>query len=236
MPTVLALKLKAMESLQHKISYASDEEIIAKILDGENMLFEVLIRRYNPLLYKIARTYGFHHHDAEDLMQDSHFSAFQYLKRFRGEASYKTWLTRIHLNGCYQKLNKSQRDYDELTEASLADQQVISHTTALHQQTEQKVINNELREVLETSLQRIPLIYRSVFVLREIEGFNVTETSQLLSITPVNVKVRLNRAKTMLQEQLEKFYSTADLYEFHLRYCDKITRVVFDRIATSQQP
>jgi RNA polymerase sigma-70 factor (ECF subfamily) len=91
-------------------------------------------------------------------------------------------------------------------------------------------MNKELAKVLEESLQALPLIYRNVFVLREIEGFSVAETAELMNITPVNVKVRLNRAKVLLQKQLEGYYSSADIYEFHLRYCDKIVEGVFQRI------
>ncbi len=220
-----------MKTLQPNISYTSDEEIIEKILGGETMLFELLIRRYNPLLYKIARSYGFNHQDAEDLMQESHFSAFQYLKNFRGDASYKTWITKIHLNKCYQKLNDHHHKHEETSNDFFTDQDFLEPINTASRETEKKIINKELGKVLEESLQRIPLSYRSVFVLREIEGFSIIETAELLGITPVNVKVRLNRAKAMLQKQLEKFYSEADLYEFHLMYCDKIVKHVFERIS-----
>ncbi|PSL34502.1 sigma-70 family RNA polymerase sigma factor [Chitinophaga ginsengisoli] len=198
------------------------------------MLFEVLIRRYNALLYKIARSYGFNHEDAEDLMQESHFSAYKSLRTFRADASYKTWLTKIHINGCYHKLNQHAIHYEEATDDVINHHTTVTPTIGENQQTEQMVMNKELGRVLEESLQQLPLVYRSVFVLREIEGFSVAEAADLLSITPVNVKVRLNRAKTMLQKQLEKFYSVADLYEFHLMYCDKIVRNVFERIAREQ--
>ncbi|RYY94887.1 MAG: sigma-70 family RNA polymerase sigma factor [Chitinophagaceae bacterium] len=213
-----------MEIQGIEIRYASDEELVAKIVAGETLLFEVLIRRYNPLLYKIARSYGFGHHDAEDLMQESHIAAYRYLGGFRGAASYKTWLTRIHLNHCHKKSGQpaGAAGVDALpgeTEAAPA------------AGPEQLLINRELGRALEQSLQRIPLAYRSVFVLREVEGFSVAETAALLGITAVNVKVRLSRAKAMLQKQLEQFYAGAGLYEFHLRYCDAIVARVYEAIA-----
>lgn len=220
-----------METL--KSSYTTDQEIIEKILLGETALFEVLIRRYNPLLYKVARSYGFSHQDAEDLMQESHIAAFLYLKTFRKEATYKTWLTKIHLNRCYHKSNDRHSQYEELSGDFLTHQNSTMLANTEKGGTENAVLNKELGNVLEESLQQIPLAYRSVFVLREIEGFSVAETAELLGITPVNVKVRLNRTKAMLQKQLEKFYSRADLYEFHLMYCDKIVRNVFARIAAA---
>src|SRR4051812_40376008 len=102
-----------MEKQQVKTSLLRDEEIIQKILDGETALFEVLIRRHNPLLYKIARSYGLHHHDAEDVMQETHFAAYTKLGTFRKEALYRTWLTRILLHQCYHKLNYGHGKYEE---------------------------------------------------------------------------------------------------------------------------
>lgn len=219
-----------METLQPKTSYASDEEIIEKILGGGTALFEVLIRRYNSLLYKIARSYGFNHHDAEDLMQETHVAAFLYLKSFRREAAYKTWLAKILLNRCYQRSNGGHLQHEELS-GDLVTNQNFFMPASTDKSAENNVLNKELGKVLEESLQKIPIAYRGVFVLREVEGFNVAETAELLGITPVNVKVRLNRAKAMLQKQLEKIYSVADLYEFHLLYCDKMVKNVFERIA-----
>jgi RNA polymerase sigma-70 factor (ECF subfamily) len=98
-------------------------------------------------------------------------------------------------------------------------------------QTENVLLNHELASVLEKSLQSIPVMYRTVFVLREVEGFSVAETAELLEITQVNVKVRLNRAKTLLQKQVEQFYSRTEIYSFNLIYCDAIVHKVFERIS-----
>jgi RNA polymerase sigma-70 factor (ECF subfamily) len=95
---------------------------------------------------------------------------------------------------------------------------------------ERQTVNREFSRMLEHSLEQMPLIYRSVFILREIEGFNVAETAEILNITPVNVKVRLNRAKTILQKKIESFYSAAEIYEFNLIYCDEVVRNVFSKI------
>jgi RNA polymerase sigma-70 factor (ECF subfamily) len=220
-----------METLQSTQAIASEAEIIGNIVAGESALFEVLIRRYNALLYKLARTYGLSHHDAEDVMQDTHFTAYCQLKSFRAESSYKTWLTKIHLHKCYHKVRSGQTRYEQVDNDLITEQTISMHMAPNRQNTEGVVMNKELGKVLEDSLQQLPLIYRNVFVLREIEGFNVAETAELIGITPVNVKVRLNRAKALLQKQLETYYSSADIYDFHLRYCDKIVKGVFDRIA-----
>jgi RNA polymerase sigma factor (sigma-70 family) len=222
-----------MEKLQAKTGLLPDEEIISKIIAGETALFEVLIRRYNSLLYKIARSYGLHHHDAEDMMQETHFTAYTKLATFRKEASYKTWLTRILLHKCYHKLNYGYGKYEEAGNDILTDNMLHLYDTA-KQNTERTVINKELAKVLEESLQQLPIPYRSVFVLREVEGFSVAETADLLQITTTNVKVRLNRAKAMLQKQLEQVYSSAEIFEFNLVYCDQIVSNVFQKIAAYQ--
>lgn len=223
-----------METLPFKTSFASDEALVEKIKRGETAFFEVLIRRYNPLLYKIARSYGFLHHDAEDLLQETHYTAFLYLDSFRGEASYKTWLTKIHLSRCYHKMNSGHNKHETAAENSMDNSAPYLPASDESRQTEKSVLNRELANVLEKSLQQLPVPYRTVFLLREAEGFSVAETAELLGITPVNVKVRLNRAKAMLQKQLETFYSAADLYEFHFKYCDKIVKHVFERIAATK--
>jgi RNA polymerase sigma-70 factor (ECF subfamily) len=219
-----------VEAIQH-ISLATDTEVIDRVLSGDTAAFELLIRRYNPLLYKLARTYGLSHHDAEDVLQETHFAAYCQLKSFRADASYKTWLTKIHLHKCYHKVHEKHLKYEQQGDELITEQSIFMHTSGERQQTERAIMSRELGKVLEESLQQLPLIYRNVFVLREVEEFSVAETAEMLSITAVNVKVRLNRAKALLQKQLESYYSIADIYEFHLRYCDKIVEGVFERIA-----
>ncbi|RYY38748.1 MAG: sigma-70 family RNA polymerase sigma factor [Chitinophagaceae bacterium] len=199
--------------------YVSDEELVQRVCAGEMVLFELLIRRYNGLLYKVARSYGFGHEDAEDLMQETHLAAYTNLKGFRRAASYRTWLTRIHLNRCYHK----QRKEEQRTPVPEATTEPVGDAAL-------DVTRRELGRVIEESLQALPLCYRSVFVLREVEGFSVAEVADLLGITPVNVKVRSNRARALLQKGLEQRYSKADLYAFHLKYCDKIVHYVIERI------
>ena len=219
-----------MENLLNHIATNSEAAVIEKILSGDTALFEVLIRRYNPVLYKIARSYGFNHQDAEDLMQDTHVIAYTELRKFQQRASYKTWISRIMMNKCLYKLKygyfKNEIPSEQLQESNL---QPI-HMKANENQTEAVVMNRELTIVLEKSLQNIPLMYRTVFVLREIEGFSVAETAELMNITPINVKVRVNRAKALLQKEIEQFYSHPDLYSFNLIYCDAIVHKVFEKI------
>ena len=83
-----------------------DSEVIKEILLGNTALFEVLIRRYNPDLYKTSRGYGYNHQDTEDLMQEAFVNSFQSLSKFEYRSSFKTWIIRIMLNQCYHKSQK----------------------------------------------------------------------------------------------------------------------------------
>jgi RNA polymerase sigma-70 factor (ECF subfamily) len=205
----------------------TEEEIIQKILNGEMALFEVLIRRYNSILYKIARSYDFDHEAAKDLLQDTHIAAYQNLKNFEGRSSYKTWIAKIMVNKCLYKLSYGSGKYET---SQIVDENSQPMFASKKQSTEAKVLNRELSNVLEKSLEKIPIHYRTVFILREAEGLSIAETAEMLNITPVNVKVRLNRAKTLLQKELEKYYPTTQLYDFNLIYCDSIVKNVFDAI------
>jgi RNA polymerase sigma factor (sigma-70 family) len=193
-----------------------DDKVINKILDGDVAIFEILIRRYNGVLYRIGRTFGFNHHDTEDLMQETHIAAYMQLKSFENRSSYKTYISRIMINKCIYKTKYGYfRNELPVVETPGSDEADIN---------EDVVINRELSIILEKSLEQLPVNYRSVFILREVEGFSVSDTAALLNITPVNVKVRLNRAKALLQKQIERFYSRAEVYSFNLIYCDDITQ------------
>lgn len=214
-----------------RIGLSSDSDIIRKVLEGETAFFEILIRRCNPVLYKIARSYGFNHADAEDLMQDVHVAAFQQLAQFGHRAAYKTWISKIMVNKCLYKLRYGYCRYEVPDGERINEEAVPALTLQSGASTEKTVLNKELSRALECSLQQIPLSYRCVFILREVEGFSVAETADLLEISTVNVKVRLNRAKALLQKQLEQLYTSSELYEFNLVYCDGIVSRVFDLIS-----
>lgn len=207
----------------------SDVEIISKILNGEKVLYEVLIRRYNPYLYKVGRSYGFMHEDVEDIMQDTFMKAYQALSKFEERSSFKTWIIRIMLNECYHKAGKKSSQ-KELSSNSVVDKSTpMFYSTSSHN-GERIIANRELGSIIENAVMKIPQDYRLVFSLREMNGLSVLETAKVLNITEINVKVRLNRAKAMLRKELEKMYNSEELFEFNLVYCDKIVANVMSRI------
>lgn len=208
----------------------TDGAIIQKILDGEVALFEIIIRRYNPYLYKTGRSYRYNHEDTQDLMQDTFVDAFIHLSGFEGRSSFKTWIIKIMLNHCYKKQHKWEHKH--VVMAELGDHSTPLFSNQNHTDTHHMVINRELNYVIENALTQVPMDYRMVFTLREINGMSVAETAESLDISETNVKVRLNRAKHMLRKVVEKSYSPEDIFEFNLTYCDAMVENVMNKIKT----
>ncbi len=213
--------------MKESVKY-SDVDIIKKVLEGETVLYELIIRRYNPYLYKIGRSQNYTHEDTQDLMQDTYIDAYTNLSGFEGRSTFKTWLVKIMLNNCFRKREKwsfKNINTTEITEKSIPvfskDQESDTNTT---------VMNSELNSIIEDALLKIPMDYRMVFTLREVNGLSVKETADTLNISESNVKVRLNRAKASLKSKMIKSYSVEDIFEFNLIYCDAMVEKVMDKI------
>lgn len=182
----------------------SDLKIIQRINNGDITLFEILIRRYNPFLYKIGRMYKYNHENTQDLMQDTYITAYTHLKRFGNRSSFKTWLTRIMLNQCYQKKHKLSFKNEVISDDIQNERPgILFHPST---NNEKITMNNELGRVLKNAIHAIPEDYRIVFSLRKLSGLSVAETAKALDISKSNVKVRLYRAKVMLQKEIKKMY------------------------------
>jgi RNA polymerase sigma-70 factor (ECF subfamily) len=208
----------------------TETELIRRIRDGETALYEILIRRYNPYLYKVGMSYGFNHQDVEDLMQDSFISAYMNLDKFEGRSLFKTWLVRIMLNHCYQKSKKTSHKNEKIMETNFNDQAIPMFQDQQPLDAYKTVANKEVSQIIGKALIKIPVDYRLVFCLRELNGMSTAETAEAIGITETNVKVRLNRARHLLRQTIEKMYSPEDIFEFNLIYCDKIVNNVMNKI------
>jgi RNA polymerase sigma factor (sigma-70 family) len=220
--------MKTMNEVHKSPGHYSDAEIIARILNGETQLYEIIVRRYNSFLYKIGRSYSCTHHDTEDLMQETYVNAFFNLSKFGHRSSFKTWLARIMLNQCYRKKQKASTRNE--TPQEILHPENSSFMSSNSPGTEKTILNKELGRVLEQALGAIPADYRMVFTLRELNGLSVAETAEAVDISESNVKVRLNRAKVMLRGAIGEMYSPDDIFEFNLVYCDRMVEQVMTRI------
>ena len=203
----------------------TDEELIHKILNKETALFELVIRRNNPYLYRIGKMYHFSHEDTQDLMQETYIQGYTNLKTFEFRSSLQTWLSKIMVHQCYKKTKSWAFKNIDLVDEMNSFSDKLGNTEIANQ-----VMNTELNSIIEKSLLQIPEKYRTVFTLREINGLSVLETSEILEITESNVKVRLNRSKSILRKEIEKFYNKEEIFEFNLIYCDAIVNRVMRKI------
>lgn len=201
-------------------SQLPDSELTARILAGEKRLFEVIIRRHNQRLYRIGMSVLGNEAEVEDAMQTAYINAYRHLSQFEHRAAFSTWLCRIMLHQCYEQKRKNN-----LMHRLPADQANLSSMKT----PENVLAGKELGAILERAINGLPEKYRLVFVLREMEDMSVRETSEALGIAPTNVKVRLNRAKGMLRDQLGGYMKNS-VYAFHLLKCDRIAAYVMSRI------
>ena len=205
-----------------------DSEVIRRVLAGEKQLFELLMRRYNQRLYRIGIALLGPPPSAEEAMQSAWVKAYEHLARFEGRASFPTWLTRIMLNECFQDRRRQHRFAGRDAPTTATDDNppelLADVPTPL-----QVLLNEELRGALEMAVQALPISYRSVFVLREVEGLSVAETAVALRLTEANVKVRLLRARARLRTRLAGF-APARAFPFLGPRCDRMVRDVLARL------
>ena len=181
-----------------------EAEMIAAILAGDIQLYHQLIRPYERSVYMMALSYVKNEADAEDVAQEAFLKAFHHLATFRSESKFSTWLIGIALNEARSRLRREgvlrMDSLDDTTEdggpvspAILRDWREVP-SEALERK--------EIRQMLQEAITGLPEKYREVFILRDVEELNIFETAAALRITVGNVKVRLHRARLMLQKQL----------------------------------
>jgi RNA polymerase sigma-70 factor (ECF subfamily) len=207
----------------------SDEEVVRKVIEGEPALYEILMRRYNQRLFRVTRSIVTNDSEAEDIVQDAWVRAYEHLNQFEGRAKFSTWLTKIAIYEAYARVRRV--DYQKVDSISGLEGQGVE-VWATERNPEQQIYDGELKMVLEKAFDALPDDYRSVFMLREIEGLSTAETAQCLDISEENVKVRLYRARTVLQREL---YSLAGAeanaaFQFLGARCDRMVKRVLERI------
>jgi RNA polymerase sigma factor (sigma-70 family) len=201
-------------------SMLSDEEIIARIVQGEKRLYESLIRKYNQRLYRIGRSIVNDDTEVEDIMQTTYLNAYLNLASFGNKSTFSTWLVKILINESL--LHKKRKTK---LQQILIEKQDLNHST---ETPLTGLMNHELKIILEKSISALPEKYRLVFVMREVEDMSTNETMETLNLSESNVKVRLNRAKEMLRDNLSSQYK--GIYDFHLTRCDSMVNRVMSHI------
>jgi RNA polymerase sigma-70 factor (ECF subfamily) len=178
--------------------------MIASILAGETQLYHELIRPHERSVYLMALTFLKNEGDAEDVAQEAFLKAYRNLASFRAEAKFSTWLISITLNEARSRLRKQASvrvdSLDELIDGG--DRVAPALLRDWHEIPSEVIERSEVRYLLQQAVADLPEIYRSVFLLREVQEMSVAQTAEALQISVPSVKVRLHRARMMLQRQL----------------------------------
>jgi len=212
----------------------TDDEVVARVLAGETHLFELLMRRYNPRVYRVTRAILKSDAEAEDAMQDAYVHAFTKLAGFERRASFATWLTRIAVHTALGRVRRAKKVtmVDDLDEMPLAPEKHPMSSQAMAKSPETDANDQELRTILEAAIDDLPEHYRTVFVLRAVEDLDVAEAAAALDLQEETVRTRFFRARAMLKESLLQKIdgTTRDVYSFHLTRCDRVVAAVLARI------
>jgi len=164
-----------------------DEEILERVRCGDTASCESIMRRYNQRLFRVARAILKSDTDAEDAVQNAYIQAFLHLGQFQGDAAFSTWLTRIAIREACLLLRRSR-----LYASGDLD---MFDSSRSGEDPERDVLRSEMRTLIEQAANRLPLKYRLVFMLRDVEELSTAETARCLNTSDKNVKVRLHRAR-----------------------------------------
>ncbi|HEX7910931.1 MAG TPA: RNA polymerase sigma factor [Paraburkholderia sp.] len=219
-----------------------DADIVHRILAGDLAAFELLMRRHNRRLYRLARATLRNDAEAEDALQDAYLKAFRSIARFRGDAALFTWLSRLVLNECLGRLRREtrrQKVIPMLPDCPDEEQMTFEIDPANSRDDcapDQSAARAEIRALLERKLDALPVGFRTVFVLRSVEELSIEETAQSLGIPEATVRSRHFRARSMLRESLAQELDRLgpELFEFGGKHCDRIVATVLARLRRSE--
>jgi len=219
-------------------SSLTDAEIVARVRAGDRALFEILMRRHNQRIYRVARAVVKDEVEVEDVMQQAYINAYTHLHQFEDRSQFSTWLTRITLNEAFGRRRKLQSESISKVPSGIAeDAGAFMDTIASSQpDPERQAYARELHRVLEQAVDALPETYRTVFMLRDIEGLSTSETGEGLGLGEEAVKTRLHRARAMIRRAVTARIGdvAAGAFQFQAPRCDRVVDAVLARIA--QEP
>lgn len=211
----------------------SDEELVRQIREGNTALFEILMRRYNTRLYRVARSILRDDAEAEDVMQQAYVNAYIHLDQFADRAKFSTWLTKIAVYEALARTRKAKRE-TSVADTGDAEGTFMDRLPSPDLTPEATAYGRELGGLLEGAVAALPESFRSVFMLRDVEGMSTSETAESLGINEDTVKTRLFRARAHLRRHLtaQIGVEAPGAFQFHATRCDRVVRAVMERIAS----
>ncbi|MBB3177844.1 RNA polymerase sigma factor [Variovorax sp. Sphag1AA] len=216
----------------------SDAGLAARAAGGDAQAFALIMRRHNQLLFRTARSILRNDDEAEDALQEAYLRAWRAIGGFREEARLSTWLARIVINEALARLRRRGAQVIPLDTAidAAAETGEPWEEADPDLQPERITMRQEIRNLIERRIDRLPEAYRTVFVLRAVEEMSVSETAAALQLNEATVRTRFLRARGMLREHLSRDIDVAlgDAFSFAGARCDRIVAGVLARI--SSQP
>ena len=219
-----------------------DAELIALALAGNDLAFAQIMRRYNRLLFRTARSILKNDEDTQDALQEAYLRAWRGLATFRAEAAFSTWLVRIVVNEALGRLRHAgARPAAVLPLNAAIDAQGETPEMQMQanadEQPEPSAMRTEVRQQLEARIDTLPDSFRTVFMLRGVEEMSVEEVALALDIPEATVRSRFFRARGILREGLSRDIDMAigDAFSFAGQRCDKIVAGVLARIVHGRE-
>jgi RNA polymerase sigma-70 factor, ECF subfamily len=199
-----------MGAIQNKLAGPVSEELalVQAAKKGDDSAFEELVRRYDRNVFRIAQHITQNREDAEDVVQEAFLKAYGNLQQFQEQSKFYTWLVRIAVNEALMKLRrrKPERTVSLDEDIKTEDDSLPREIADWSPNPEQQYTQSELREILSKTIQGLPPGFRTVFVLRDVEGLSTEETAAALELSVPAVKSRLLRARLQLRERLGKYF------------------------------
>ena len=187
----------------------SEESVLVRqAKDGDVAAFTKLVKRYDRRIFRLAKHITENEADAEDVLQEVFLKAFTHLKGFEGQSKFYTWIVRIAVNESLMKLRKRKSartvSLDEPVETG--GDEIVREIAVWEETPEQRYSQDELRGILDGAINELAPIYRTVFLLRDVEELSTEETGEALGISIPAVKSRLLRARLQLREKLTRHF------------------------------
>jgi RNA polymerase sigma-70 factor (ECF subfamily) len=213
----------------------SDLELAQGVAAGNEIAFEAMMRRYNRVLYRVARAILKNDADAEDALQLAYLHAYQGIAGFRGQSKLSTWLTRIVLNEALMRARQRGRDGTVIALEGTLEEDLetrSAQTGSADERPDALAMRAQTRALIERRIDALPEAFRTVFILRALEELSVEETASSLGIPEATVRTRFFRARSLLRESLARELDTAtsEAFSFDGARCDRVVRGVLNRL------
>jgi len=211
----------------------TDIDLAHAVAAGDQDAFKTLMRRHNQMLFRTARSILRDDQEAEDVVQDAYLLAYRGMRHFRGEARLSTWLIRIVANRAIRRRQRLGRERAIFSAAApTAGEEDDNMGESSFQNPEVAAANGELRQLLESHIDRLPDLYREIFVLRGVEELSSEETAEILGIPDATVRTRFFRARHLLSHALaaDIDHVFGEVFAFAGDRCDRIVAGVLARL------